>query len=152
MSLNWQMPHDTSEQLLTYRHRYNGKVQEQMHPVLHHLIFFTMTICADFAHDPQKDDVKKRVAYINKVSPNLTTITWGEDAPKGEIWNGKKWVGFLEYFDPTPRFDSDGEINGYTVTIDDKWIDLYWGLATNCDGKSFKKWFSDFNERLLETV
>jgi hypothetical protein len=153
MSLNWQMPENSSETLLTYKTRYDGKEQETMHPVLHRLIFLTMTLCADLdGNEKAKEDVKKRVAYITRTSPDLTTLGFGSEACNVEVWNGDKWVPFIECFAPTPRFDNEGKVDGFDVVIDNKWVDLYWGLSTNASPKPFKKWFSDYNKRTLEMM
>lgn len=152
MSLNWQMPKNSSEQILGYKTRYEGKEDETQHPVLHRLIFLTMTLNADLdGNEKAKADVKKRVQYISRVSPDLITLGFGKDAEKGEVWGGNKWVPFREYFKPTPRFNN-GVQDGWEIKIDSYWIDTYWGLSTNADRKPFKKWFADFNKRTLEMM
>lgn len=153
MSLNWQMPENSSETILGYKTRFNGKEDEGQHPVLHRLIFLTMTLCADLTgNEKAKADVKKRVAYITRVEPDLTTLTFGEEAHLGEVWDGSRWVGFLEFFNPKPRYCPKGKLSGWQVVVNDKWVDLYWGLSTNASRKPFKKWFSDFNKRTLELM
>ena len=145
------MPENSSKQVLAYKTRYNGKEQETMHPVLHRLIFLTMTLCADLTgNDKAKADVKKRIAYITRTSPDLTTLNFGEDANKVEVWNGTEWVNFVNQFNPTERITRVGEIDGFDVVINDEWVDRYWGLSTNASRKPFKKWFADFNKQVLE--
>jgi hypothetical protein len=153
MSLNWQASDNTSESLLTYKTRFKGKEDESQHPVLHRLIFLTMTLKADLdGNEKHKADVKKRVAYINLTNSDLTTLTFGEEADKVEVWDGEKWVGFVEHFKPKKRFDQDGSISGWQVVINDKWVDKYWGLSTNADRETFSKWFKSFNESTLRIM
>jgi hypothetical protein len=154
MSLNWQLPENFSENLLGYKSRYKGKEQpESQHPVLHHLIFLTMTLGGDLTgNDKAKADIKKRVAYIARVEPRLVTIQFGAEADKCEIWDGDKWVNFLTLFNPDPVIEQGGKISGWKFIIDDEWIDLYWGLSTNADRKPFRKWFNNFNKRTLEML
>ena len=154
MSLDWTVPENISDQLRYYKYRYKGKErEEEMHPVLHRLIFLTMTLCADLSGtDKDKADVKKRIAYITKTSRDLVAISWGGEARDVEVWNGDKWVPFIEYFNPTPQFNDEGKVEGLEVVINDKWIDLYWGLTTNASPKPFKQWFTFFNKRVLEMM
>lgn len=147
------MPENSSENLLAYKYRFKGKETEEMNPILHRLIFLTMTLCSDLDGDEKKkEDVKKRIAYINRTNPDLTTLTFGESAHECEIWNGEMWVAFNVYFNPKPRFDSNGKIDGWQVVINSTTIDQYWGLSTNADTKPFKKWFTHFNQRTLEIM
>jgi hypothetical protein len=151
MSLNWNAS-TLSENLLRYKTRYNGTEDEDMSPVLHRLIFLTMTLCEDLSgKQGKKADVKKRIAYIAKVSPDLITLSFGDEAPKGEVWNGTEWVPFLDYWKPKTRYHN-GKVDGYDVTITAETIDLYWGLSTNASRKTFSKWFKDFNKRTLELM
>lgn len=121
--------------------------------MLYRLIFLTMALNADLDGDEKaKADVKRRVKYISVASPDLITLGFGRDADKGEVWDGEKWISFVEYFKPSRRFSSEGNQTGWNVRIDDKWIDTYWGLSTNADRKPFKKWFVDFNQRTLEMM
>lgn len=155
MSLNWQMPENTSETLLRYKTRYKGVEQkEMMHPVLHQLIFLTMTLGGDLTgNEMAKADIKKRVAYIAKVQPELITLNFGDEADKCDVWNGKEWMNFTLHFEAKPRYSStQGGIDGWQVVINDKWIDLYWGLSTNADRRPFTKWFNHFNKRTLEMM
>lgn len=153
MSLNWQLPENSSEALFAYKYRYEGEETEEMHPILHRLIFLTMTLCADLTGgDKAKADVKKRVNYITRTSPDLTTLTFGEDAEKCEVLVGGKWTPFRDAFNPSPRFDKDGKVNGWSIVINDEVIDRYWGLSTNADRKPFNAWFTHFNKRTLELM
>lgn len=153
MSLNWQMPENSSESLLAYKYRHKGEETEEMHPILHRLVFLTMTLGGDLTGgDKAKQDIKRRVAYITRVSPDLTTLTFGEEADKCEVMVDGKWVPFRDAFNPKPRFDNDGKVSGWQVVVDAKWIDLYWGLSTNADRKPFLKWFNGFNKRTLELM
>lgn len=144
------MPENSSESLLAYKLRHKGVEHKEMNPILHRLVFLTMTLCADLTKD--KADVKKRVAYINRVSPDLTTLTFGAEASECEIWNGTEWVGFVAHYKPKPRFDDNGKVDGWQVVINADTVEAYWGLSTNASRKPFKKWFNDFNKRTLEMM
>jgi hypothetical protein len=124
-----------------------------MHPVLHRLIFLTMALGNDLTGDEKaKADIKKRLAYIDRVDPEMVTLSFGEDADSVQVWNGKEWVNFTLYFETEPRYGANGKVEGWEVVIDGKWIDLYWGLWTNATSKPFTKWFNDYNKRTLELI
>jgi hypothetical protein len=153
MSLNWTMPENSSDVILKYKYRYKGKEHEMMHPVLHRLIFLTMTLCIDLdGNEKHKADVCRRIDYIKKVQPDLVTLSWGSEAKDIEVWNGESWINFIKLFNPNPRFNDKGKVAGLEVVIDRKWINIYWGLSTNASPKSFKKWFNFFNKRTLEMM
>ena len=158
MSLNWNLPETFSEKKLGYKYRYKGKETDEMNPILHRLIFLTMTLGGDLTGgEKAKADIKKRVAYITRTSPDLTTLSFGEEAQECQVWNGDEWVSFFSYYNPTARYKKNAngnvkELAGWDVIIDDNWIDFYWGLSTNADRKSFTKWFNHFNKKTLELM
>jgi hypothetical protein len=152
MSLDWKVSEETPETLLNIktRKKLNHKiVNEIQHPVLHRLIFLTMTLNTDLCG--KKDDVKKRLKYINAVQPSLSTLKWGEEINQYDIWDGNEWVDLVSHLNLKPHFYEKG-IDGYSMIINDEWIDKYWGLWTNADTKNFNSWFSNFNKRTLEMV
>jgi hypothetical protein len=153
MSLNWQMPENSSKNVLAYKTRYKGKEDETMHPILHRLIFLTMRLCADLdGSEKDKQDVKRRMDYIRLTDPELVTLGFGSEANQVEVWDGEKWVGFVEHFKPTKRFNQDGKMVSWEVVITDEWIDKYWGLSTNADRKTFTKWFTHYNKVVLDVM
>jgi len=152
MSLNWKVSEETPETLVNikYRNKTNHEdVTEMMHPVLHRLIFLTMSLNTDLCE--KKEDVKKRLKYINAVQPSLSTIKWGDEISQYEIWNGTEWVDLVNHLCLKPLYSEKG-INGYSMIINSEWIDNYWGLWTNADRKNFASWFTNFNKRTLEML
>jgi hypothetical protein len=153
MSLNWQMPENSDKSLLTYKSRYNGKEEEQMHPVLHSLIFLTLGLDKDYT-DKNLSDVKRRIKWIKKVTPEYVTITFSGEANNAEVWYQDKWIPFLEYWQTaTPvRFELPDKIEHWKIVIDDNWVDKYKGLSTNVSPKPFKTWFNRYNKVSLDSL
>lgn len=139
MSLNWKASPTTHPDLLRVRWRYKGKETEDMHPMLHRLIFLTMALGADYTK--KREDVLKRIKLLRAVDADLVTLNYGDEAEQVEFYSAGEWVPFLKYY-PTAVKTEDG----YSVTIDANWVDRYWGLSTNADRLPFSK----FSKRMVE--
>lgn len=164
MSLNWQaedvvLPYRT----ITVKHT-NGKEESQLHPVLERLIWNTMIIGGDYGQ-MKEDDLKLRMALMNRLDPELFVLQFGEGhtdllfrvpciqnkkmaevlglddtqlVPFDEYW---KELGF--YWDKC-ELQEKGGIKVY-ITPDQVWK-YYRGLHTNADRKTFKKWSKGYFE------
>lgn len=137
MSLNWQASKSTSDDLLTITTVYKGKKQEPtMHPVLHRLVFLTLRLGADLTGKSQTD-VIQRIALLRAYAPDLVTLQYDDDADKHiAYFHDGRVIKFLDYY-PNAYKGKDG---GWNVPIDHDWVHAYWGLSTNADRLSFKKW------------
>jgi hypothetical protein len=159
MSLDWQMPENSDESLLTYKTRYNGEEHEIMHPVLHCLIFLTLSTDIDYETKNLKD-AKRRIKWIKRLNPRYLTLIFGKDALKVEVWYKDKWISFKEYWENTGDTTAEnnnisqldkltfGE-NAIEIDINDKWIEKYKGLWTNVGHKTFQTWFNRYNKFVL---
>lgn len=152
MSLDWKMPDNCDKSLLTYKTSYDGEIKEQMHPVLHSLIFLTMALDTDYTKDIE--DVKRRAKWIRKVNPEYLTLEFGYDAQNVNVWTDNHgWVSFLKYWGNfEKRVFTNSENNGWKIIIDDEWIEKYKGLWTNVGHKPFKTWFKRYNDVSLKSL
>ena len=147
MSLNWQAAEGTPDSLLTIKPVYKGKtLEEQMHPILHRLIFLTMRLGCDLTRN--QSDVVHRIACLRMYAPDLVTLQYDEDADKHLAFDhaGER-LTFLQYY-PNAVKTADG----WQVPIDGDWIVRYWGLSTNADRIPFKKWLNGEAKRAAKEV
>lgn len=152
MSLNWKVSEDLHKSFITQKTRYKGVEQpDGMHPVLHRLIFLTMTL----KHAPERGlkEFNRRLKYASKVSPDLTDLNFGDGVEHVEIETERGWVPWTEvYTTARKRFDKDGKLDGYTVSIDENWTRIYDSLSTNADHATFAQWFKKFNDSTLSII
>jgi hypothetical protein len=135
MSLDWKMPEECDDSLLTYKWKKDdGTEVEQMHPILHMMIWQTIMLRMNYVgNDKKKSEVFARVAYLQYRYPEMcqSVLLSGDTIQDLDTtWKGaiKTDVGYRYYIQP-------------------KDIHNYWGLWTNSSyGETFAKFVTSIDK------